>query len=192
MCRLRLDVLLVEKGLAKTRPQARDLILSGKVIVNGSVVKKPSAKTSIKENLGIEEISLYVSRGGNKLEAAVRKFKMPVSGRVFLDTGSSTGGFTHFLLKEGAKRVYAVDVGSGQMAPSVASDERVILMENTNIRKLERLPEKVDAAVIDVSFISLCKVIPHVEKFVKSKGDCIALIKPQFECGPGKVAKTVS
>lgn len=188
----RLDKLLVEKGLASTRQRALPLIMEGRVIVNGSVITKPG--TLIKEDSIIEikgkEIP-YVSRGGLKLEAAIKHFGISVKDKIAMDIGSSTGGFTDCLLKNGAKKVYCIDVGYGQLDWKLRQDSRVILYERTNIRYLDRekIPDKIDIATIDVSFISLLKVIPKVLEFLEDKGEIIALIKPQFEVGKAEVGK---
>lgn len=188
----RLDKLLVQKGLVSTRQRALSLIMEGKVIVNGIVVTKPG--TLIKEDSTVEikeEEIPYVSRGGLKLEAAIKYFKVSVKDKIAMDVGSSTGGFTDCLLKNGAKKVYSIDVGYGQLDWKLRQDSRVILLERTNIRYLERekIPEEIDIATVDVSFISLLKVIPKVLEFLKTGGEILALIKPQFEVGKKEVGK---
>lgn len=188
----RLDKVLVERGLVSTRQRALPLIMEGKVIVNGITVTKPG--TLIKEDSTIEikeEEIPYVSRGGLKLEAAIKYFKIEVKDKIAMDVGSSTGGFTDCLLKNGAKRVYCIDVGYGQLDWKLRQDSRVILLERTNIRYLERekIPEEIDIATVDVSFISLLKVIPKVLEFLKIGGEILALIKPQFEAGKKEVGK---
>ena len=184
--------MLVEKGLASGREQAKALIMEGHVLVNGVAVTK--AGTIIDTGVSIELTAPkmpYVSRGGLKLEAALDHFGIDVRGVTAMDVGSSTGGFTDCLLKRGARRVYCVDVGYGQLSWSLRNDPRVILLEKTNIRYLEkaRVPETVDLAVIDVSFISLQKVIPRVREFLGNRGEVLALVKPQFEVGKGEVGK---
>ncbi len=188
----RLDILLVERGLVPTRSLSKSLIMEGKVYVNDLMVDKPgtfidaNAEITIKENE-----KRYVSRGGIKLEAAIDHFGIDVSGITALDIGASTGGFTDCLLRKGAKKVYAFDVGYGQIDWKLRNDPRVIVKERINCRYLkpEDVGEKVNLVVIDVSFISLSKIIPPALKVLKSKGRLIALIKPQFEVGKGRVGK---
>lgn len=188
----RLDLLLQSRGLAESRERARSLILSGSVLVDGEKVEKAGAQ--VRENAEIVLLgpaSPYVSRGGIKLEAALDAFHPDVSGKVVIDVGASTGGFTDCLLQRGAVRVYAVDVGYGQLAWRLRQDPRVVVLERRNIRTLppETIPEPVDLATIDVSFISLEKVIPSVLSFLKAEGEIIALVKPQFEVGKGEVGR---
>ncbi|MDM8552250.1 TlyA family RNA methyltransferase [Desulfobacterales bacterium HSG2] len=188
----RLDLIVVEKGLAQSRHRARALIMAGKVLVNNKPADKPGTPVS-----GDDEIILrgedipYVSRGGLKLESALEAFNIKVDGLVCLDAGASTGGFTDCMLQRGAKRVYAVDVGYGQFAWKLRQDPRVIVIERTNIRYMqeEAIPELVDLVTIDVSFISLRIVVPAILKFMRGKGRILALIKPQFEVGKGNVGK---
>ncbi len=190
--KIRLDQLLQKKGLTESREKARALILEGKVIVNGQKIEKPG--TLVDENSEIKlcgEILPYVSRGGLKLQAAIQRFGINVKDKVALDVGASTGGFTDCLLQQGAKRVYAVDVGYGQLAWKLRNDPRVIPIERTNIRYMEKdkIPEPIDIAVVDVSFISLTLVIPKTLEFLKTTGEIVSLIKPQFEVGKGEVEK---
>lgn len=188
----RIDVLLVENGLASTREQAQRLIMAGIVRADGQIVDKPGKELSQETMLLVEGQDMpYVSRGGLKLEKAIREFNIPVAGKVALDVGASTGGFTDCLLQHGASRVYAVDVGYGQLDWRLRNDERVVNIEKTNIRNLDEnvVLEKVDVAVIDVSFISLTKVLPRVMELLKPGGMIVALIKPQFEVGKGQVGK---
>jgi 23S rRNA (cytidine1920-2'-O)/16S rRNA (cytidine1409-2'-O)-methyltransferase len=188
----RLDLLLVERRLASTREQARALILAGEVLVNGL----PQAKAGVMVSTAAQ-ISLktppppYVSRGGLKLAAALDHFHLEVSGLLALDVGISTGGFTDCLLQRGVKHVYGVDVGYGQLAWQLRQDPRVTLWERTNIRHLtpEAIPLRFDLAVVDVSFISLKLVLPAVLPLLQPGAILIALIKPQFEVGKGKVGK---
>ncbi len=190
--KIRLDRLLVARGLAPAREQARALILAGDVLVNGFPVTKTGALVPTTASITVKAAPPpYVSRGGLKLAAALDYFQLDVTGLVALDVGISTGGFTHCLLQRGAARVYGVDVGYGQLAWQLRQDPRVILLERTNIRHLapEAIPEKVDLAVVDVSFISLKLVLPQVLQFLKPGGALLALIKPQFEVGKGKVGK---
>ncbi|GAB5047073.1 TlyA family RNA methyltransferase [Thermodesulfovibrio sp. TK110] len=190
--KLRLDQLLCKKGITESREKARALIIEGKVIVNGNKIEKPG--TQVDENAKIElcgETLPYVSRGGLKLEAALKAFSIDVKDKVAMDVGASTGGFTDCLLQHGAKRVYAIDVGYGQLAWKLRTDPRVIPIEKTNIRYMnrDRIQEDIDIATVDVSFISLKLVIPKVIEFLKSKGEIIALIKPQFEVGRREVER---
>jgi 23S rRNA (cytidine1920-2'-O)/16S rRNA (cytidine1409-2'-O)-methyltransferase len=188
----RLDLLLQSRGLAESRERARSLILSGSVLVDGKKVEKAGAQVQQDaEIVLLGPASPYVSRGGIKLEAALDTFRLDVSGKSVIDVGASTGGFTDCLLQRGAVHVYAVDVGYGQLAWRLRQDPRVIALERRNIRTLppEEIPEPVDLATIDVSFISLEKVIPAVIPFLKPEGEIIALIKPQFEVGKGEVGR---
>jgi 23S rRNA (cytidine1920-2'-O)/16S rRNA (cytidine1409-2'-O)-methyltransferase len=190
--KIRLDRLVVQKGLAQSRERARALIMAGRVAVGGAVVDKPGV--SVPEDAALtlkgEDIP-FVSRGGLKLAHALRRFHIRVDGAVCLDVGASTGGFTDCLLQHGARRVYAVDVGYGQLAWSLRRDPRVIPLERTNIRRMppDTLPEPVDLVTIDVSFISLKIVVPAVTRFMKPGARIVALIKPQFEVGRGRVGK---
>ncbi len=190
---VRLDKLLFERGLVNSREKAQSLIMAGQVLVDGKRVDKPGHKVS--ESAEVEVLSLprYVSRGGEKLEGALRRFGIDPAGWVVLDVGSSTGGFTDCLLQHGAKRVYAVDVGRGQMDYKLREDPRVVLYEKTDARSLseEHIPEEVDLITIDVSFISLTKIIPSVARFLKREGYIIPLVKPQFELCPKKVRKGI-
>ncbi len=190
--KLRLDRLLVDRGLVESRERGHALILAGQVLVNGQ--KRDKAGALVPEDADIRIIGEqipYVSRGGLKLEAALKEFKIDVTGKTALDVGASTGGFTDCLLQHGAEKVYAVDVGYGQLAWKLRQDPRVVLIERTNIREIgpSLVPEPVDMAVIDVSFISLEKVVPSVLQFLKPDAGIIALIKPQFEVGKGQVGK---
>ncbi len=186
MKRDRLDVLVARRGLAPTRERARALILAGRVRVNGRMRDK--AGTLVAADAAVEVVGpaaelRYVSRGGLKLEYALDSFALDPAGCVCLDVGASTGGFTDVLLRRGAARVYAVDVGHGQLAWSLRSDPRVVVMERTNIRQVQSLPQLVDCAVIDVSFISLRLVLPRVAALLTPGGWAVALVKPQFEAG---------
>lgn len=189
---VRLDRLLMERGLVESRQKGQALILTGQVFVNGQKVDKAGVLVSRNADIRILSSSMpYVSRGGLKLQAALEQFRIDVSGCVCLDVGASTGGFTDCLLQYGAARVYAVDVGYGQMAWRLRQDPRVILIERTNIRRMDPsfIPEPIDMAVIDVSFISLEKVVPTILRFLKPGAGIIALIKPQFEVGREHVGK---
>ncbi|MFH1625521.1 MAG: TlyA family RNA methyltransferase [Pseudomonadota bacterium] len=188
----RLDKLLVERGIAQSRERARALVMEGKVLVNDTMVDKAGTKVYVDSSLKLrEETPPYVSRGGVKLAYALDEFKLRVQGKVVLDVGASTGGFTDCLLQRGAKKVYAVDVGYGQLAWKLQQDPRVISLERTNIRHLDprEIHEKVDLAVVDTSFISLTKVLPRVIELIREKGEIVALIKPQFEVEKGEVGK---
>lgn len=190
--KLRLDQALVERGLAPSREKAQGLIMAGVVRVNGLVQTK-AGKTipldALIECTGKDHP--YVSRGGVKLEGALKAFGLEPHQFACLDVGASTGGFTHCLLLHGAARVYAVDVGYGQLAWELQQDERVISMERTNFRNLEpqAIGEPIDLIVIDASFISLRLIIPHCRKFLKAEGQVIALVKPQFEAGKHQVGR---
>jgi 23S rRNA (cytidine1920-2'-O)/16S rRNA (cytidine1409-2'-O)-methyltransferase len=189
---MRLDRLMVEKGLAASRQRAQAMIMAGNVLVNSQPVEKSGHLISKGAEITLKgEILPYVSRGGLKLEKALASFDVFVQGRTCLDVGASTGGFTDCLLQHGAARVYAVDVGYGQLAWQLRQDSRVVPIERMNIRNmpLNLLPEPVDLVTIDVSFISLKIVVPAVVKFTRKPARIIALIKPQFEVGKGKVGK---
>ncbi len=188
----RLDKLLVEKGLVKSRERAKGLIMAGKVMVNGKMVDKVGTKIDTDSKIEIKGEDIpYVSRGGLKLETAIKEFKLNVKGFTCLDIGASTGGFTDCLLKHGADKVYAVDVGKGQLDWKLRKDPRVISIEEFNARYLteKEVPEKVDLIVIDVSFISLTKILPVAKEFLKPEGKIVALIKPQFELTKREVDK---
>ena len=190
--RERLDKLLVDRGLVKSRERAKALIMEGKVVVGGVVVSKAGSMVDAGGALVLKEREMpYVGRGGLKLEAALRHFNIDPRGMVAMDVGCSTGGFTDCLLKNNARKVYAIDVGYGQFDWTLRHDARIVLLEKTNIRYLEReaVPEVIDLAVIDVSFVSLMKVLPKVAEFLVPGGKVLALIKPQFEVGKGMVGK---
>ena len=190
--RQRLDVMLVEKGLAESREKAKRIILSGSVYVAGQKVDKAGTLVSSKEDITIEGDAIpFVSRGGLKLQKALDLFQPPVSGRVYMDVGASTGGFTDCLLQYGASKVYSIDVGYGQLAWGLRQDDRVVVMERTNIRKVTRgdLEELPQGAVIDVAFISLQIVLPIIKELLLPGSHIIALVKPQFEAGREKVGK---
>lgn len=188
----RVDVLVVERGLAESRTKAQALILAGQVVVDDQRVDKPGSLVPVEAELRLKgEVLPYVSRGGLKLKAAMDRFGLDVRGRVCADIGASTGGFTDCLLQHGATRVHAIDVGYGQLHEKLRKDERVRSRERVNARYLtdEDLPEKVGAIVIDVSFISLTQVLPSVLTFLEPGGLLVALVKPQFEVGPERVGK---
>lgn len=188
----RLDVLLTEQGYADTRSKAQAIIMSGLVYVDGQKADKPGI--SYEDMVSIEvrgAVCPYVSRGGLKLEKALRDFGVKPEGFVCSDSGASTGGFTDCLLRQGAKKVFAIDVGYGQLDWKIRSDPRVVVMERTNIRYVtpEQLGEALDLSVIDVSFISLKIVLPVIKNLLKPTGQVLCLIKPQFEAGKEKVGK---
>jgi 23S rRNA (cytidine1920-2'-O)/16S rRNA (cytidine1409-2'-O)-methyltransferase len=183
---------MLEKDLAPSRQRGQALIMAGKVLVDGAIVDKPGTSVSIDADIKVKGEDLaYVSRGGLKLAGALEALKISVQDLVCLDIGASTGGFTDCLLQNGAAKVYAVDVGYGQLAWRLRQDHRVVVIERTNIRHMpaDCIPEAADLATIDVSFISLRIVVPAVLKFLKPGGQILALIKPQFEVGKGKVGK---
>lgn len=187
----RLDVLLVDKGIINSREKAKAEIMCGNVLVNTRVIDKPGTKIDVDSSIKIKQSLPYVSRGGLKLEKALTLFKIEVKGKVALDAGASTGGFTDCMLKNGAKRVYAVDVGYGQLAYSLRKDARVIVLERRNARYLRPtdIGEKPDIITADLSFISLTKVFKPFFQLMKEHGDLITLIKPQFEVGRSQVGK---
>ena len=188
----RLDVLLVERGLQESRQKAQATIMSGLVYVNGQKVDKPG--TAVLNDAPVEvrgNALKYVSRGGLKLEKAMATFPIDLKGNICADIGASTGGFTDCMLQNGAAKVYAVDVGYGQLAWKLRSDERVVCMERTNARYLthEQIPDELDFASVDVSFISLKLILPALCGLLKEKGHVSCLVKPQFEAGREKVGK---
>ena len=188
----RLDAALVERGLITSRERAKTTIMSGQVYVNGQKADKAGAPVRSDDQIEVRGDTLrYVSRGGLKLEKAMQEFPITVSGKCALDAGASTGGFTDCMLQNGAERVYAVDVGYGQLAWSLRNDPRVVNMERTNIRYVthEQIPELLDFAVIDVSFISLAVVLKPVRALLSDAAEAVCLIKPQFEAGRDKVGK---
>ena len=188
----RLDVLLVSLGLAESRAKAQATIMAGEVYVNGQKADKSGMEVDITPNIEVRGSACpYVSRGGLKLEKALKNFGVDPTGYVCSDSGASTGGFTDCLLQQGASKVFAIDVGYGQLAWKIRNDPRVVVMERTNIRyvTLEDLGEPLDLSVIDVSFISLGLVLPVVKTLLKPTGQVLCLIKPQFEAGKDKVGK---
>lgn len=192
MKKQRLDQLVYELGFTESRERAKTTIMSGVVYVNGQKVDKPGTPVDPGAEIEVRGNALpYVSRGGFKLEKALKVFPVDPTGKVCIDCGASTGGFTDVLLKNGAQKVYAVDVGYGQLAWSLRTDERVVNLERTNVRYIseEQIPEMLDMAVMDVSFISIKLVIPAVSKLLKDGADYICLIKPQFEAGKEEVGK---
>lgn len=192
MAKERLDALLVKRNLVQSRERAKTTIMAGLVLVDGQKVDK--AGTMVKPEAEIRVLGNtlpYVSRGGLKLEKAIREFGVSLQGKVAADIGASTGGFTDCMLQNGAVKVFAIDVGYGQLAWSLRTDERVVNMERTNVRNVtpEQLGQPVDLASIDVAFISLEKVLPSVREMLQPEGEIVALIKPQFEAGREKVGK---
>lgn len=188
----RLDKLLLERGLVQSREKARALIMEGKVFVDGAVMDKPGINVNPGVDVRLqEEESLYVSRGGKKLKGAIDAFGIDPAGMTVMDVGASTGGFTDCILQEGARKVYAVDVGYGQLAWKLQQDHRVINLERRNVRYLKReeVGEAVDLILIDASFISIEKFLSHLLGFLKEGGVILSLIKPQFEAGKGEVGK---
>jgi len=190
--KIRLDILLVERGLQESRQRAQAVIMSGQVFVGGQRVDKPG--TAVDRSAQIEirgETLRYVSRGGLKLEKAMALWPIALENAVCMDVGASTGGFTDCMLQNGAKKVYAVDVGYGQLAWKLRSDERVVCLERTNARYLshELIPEEPDFSSVDVSFISLRLILPAIAGVLKEGGEVVCLVKPQFEAGREKVGK---
>lgn len=185
----RLDVVVNERGLAETRARARALILAGEVTVNGQMETRAGALVDESTQIALRAGLPYVSRGGLKLAHALDSFAISVAGLVCVDAGASTGGFTDCLLQRGAARVYAVDVGYGQLAWKLRSDGRVVVMERVNVRYLEGLPEQPGLCVVDVSFISLRLILPVLYRLSAPDAECVALVKPQFEAGRALVGK---
>jgi 23S rRNA (cytidine1920-2'-O)/16S rRNA (cytidine1409-2'-O)-methyltransferase len=191
MAKARLDILLTERGLAESRAKAQALIMAGQVRIDGQTMLKASAMVPAEANVTVDAGPRFVSRGGEKLEAALSAFPIPVTDLICADVGASTGGFTDCLLQHGAARVYAIDVGKGILHWKIRNDSRVAVMENVNARLVERLPEEVDLATIDASFISLKILLPVVKSWLKpaDSAGVVALIKPQFEAGKKDVAR---
>jgi 23S rRNA (cytidine1920-2'-O)/16S rRNA (cytidine1409-2'-O)-methyltransferase len=185
----RLDILVHQLGLAPSREQARRMIMAGEVRVDGQVADKPGTRVSPTAEITAEAGPPYVSRGGLKLERALDEFGISPAGCVVADVGASTGGFTDLWLQRGAAKVYAIDVGYGQLAWTLRQDPRVVVMERTNARHLEALPEPVQLASVDVSFISLALILPRIYSWLEEGGQAVALIKPQFEAGAEHVGK---
>ena len=188
MTKRRIDSLLLDKGLVESRAKAQALIMAGEVVV-GKTITKPGTLVAEEAVITIRQPPPFVSRGGIKLDYALDRFQLDVSSKVVADIGASTGGFTDCLLKRGARRVYAIDVGYGQLDYRLRCDPRVVVMERVNARYPIPLPEKVDLATIDLSFISVEKVIPSVAQLVNKGGYLLVLIKPQFEARRGEVGK---
>jgi 23S rRNA (cytidine1920-2'-O)/16S rRNA (cytidine1409-2'-O)-methyltransferase len=189
VARERLDRVLVERGLAESRERAQALILAGSVTVDGQPARRAAAPVGPEARVELAARLPYVSRGGLKLERALTAFGLDVRDLTLADVGASTGGFTDCLLQRGAARVYAIDVGRGQLDWRLRRDPRVVVMERTHARELARLPEPIDAAVADLSFISLRQVLPSVFGWLRPDGWAVALVKPQFEAGRGQVGR---
>ncbi len=193
MKKIRLDTYLFNNEFYSSREKAKKAVLAGDVLIDNFPAKKPGSQIDVnypKEKIKIKEpLYPYVSRGGLKLEKGIKVFDFPVKDKIFMDIGASTGGFTDCLLQNGANHVYSIDVGYGQFDYSLRNDPRVTVMERTNFRNLESLPEKVDGSVMDVSFISITKLLEKIKEFSKDEAMGIWLIKPQFEAGRSKVGK---
>lgn len=192
MTKNRLDILMVERGLAPSRERAKALIMAGVVFVNGEKTDKAGTSVAADAEIRVNGGEIpYVSRGGLKLQKAIEAHQLDLNGCVCADIGASTGGFSDCMLQHGAKRVYAIDVGYGQLAWKLRTDERVINLERTNIRYVteEQIPEPLDFASVDVSFISLTLVLPVLYRLLREGGEGVCLVKPQFEAGKGKVGK---
>ena len=185
----RLDVALFQRGLAPSREKARAMIMAAEVRVNGEMRDKPGTKVLISDELSVKTKRRFVSRGGEKLAGALTDFNFDVSNRICADVGASTGGFTDCLLQNQVQRIYAIDVGYGQIDYALRQNEHVIVMERTNARYVESLPEPINLVVVDASFISLRLLLPVIKNWLAPKADVIMLIKPQFEAGKGDVGK---
>lgn len=191
MAKTRLDQWLVTQGLCPSRTLAQRFIQAGQVFVNGQLVDKPASSVPAGATVEVKALPRYVSRGGEKLEAALRQFSILPQDKVCLDIGASTGGFSDCLLQHGAAKVYCVDVGKGQLHPRLRGNPRVVVLEEVNARNLtpEHIPEPMDWITVDVSFISLGKVLPALVPLLKADGELVALVKPQFEAGPQAVGR---
>ncbi len=189
--KVRIDVLMVEKGLAESREKAKSILMSGNVYIGEVKYDKPGATVPADADIIVRQRDPYVSRGGHKLEKAMRCFSLDLDGKTCMDVGASTGGFTDCMLQNGAGKVYAVDVGYGQLAWKLRTDERVVNLERTNIRYLDKalILDDLDFASIDVAFISLKLVLPVLKELLQDGKQIVALIKPQFEAGREKVGK---
>ncbi len=185
----RLDQLLVRRGLVESRTLAQRMVMAGQVRVEGQLVLQPSTRVAPEATVEVSSAPRFVSRGGEKLEAALQQFRLKPAEWVCADVGASTGGFTDCLLQHGAGRVYAIDVGHGQLHRRLRNDPRVVLMERKNARTLSELPEPVRLATVDVSFISLRLILPSVASWLVAGGEVVALVKPQFEAGRSQVGK---
>jgi 23S rRNA (cytidine1920-2'-O)/16S rRNA (cytidine1409-2'-O)-methyltransferase len=187
--KIRLDNYLVEKGIALTRSKAQAIIMSGQVFVDAKLIDKAGYLVKEEQEVIVKETYPYVSRGASKLEQAYHVFKLNFENKVICDIGSSTGGFTDFALQHGVKKAYCIDVGRGQLAQNLREDKRVITMEKTDFRSIEKLPDNIDYYLCDVSFISLKKILPKIKEIAGQSTKVIALIKPQFEAGAREASK---
>lgn len=187
--KVRLDVAVHQRQLTESRARAHGMIMAGEVLVNGQVVDKPGTRVTDADVITLKSKPRYVSRGGEKLAAALAVFPLHVNGRVCADVGASTGGFTDCLLQNGAARVYALDVGYGILDYTLRSDPRVVVMERTNARYVEALDEPVNVVTVDASFISLRLLLPTIQRWLTSEADVVSLIKPQFEAGKDDIGK---
>ena len=189
--KIRLDARIFELGLSESREKAKAFIMAGQVYVNGMKATKAGMTVTAQDQIDVRGGSEFVSRGGHKLKKAMSVFPINLENKICMDIGASTGGFTDCMLQNGASKVYSIDVGYGQLAWKLRSDERVINLERTNIRYVtrEQVPDEIDFFSVDVSFISLCLVLPAAYPLLSQKGECVCLIKPQFEAGREKVGK---
>ena len=189
----RLDILIFEKGLAESRSKAQAMVMAGTVLVNGQKITKAGTQVNQDDLIEIEKQNPYVSRGGLKLESVLNLFDIDFTDKVCIDIGASTGGFTDCMLQHGAKKVYAVDVGTAQLHYKLRNDKRVVNIENVNFRYFDKtlLKDVIDIITIDVSFISLDKILPLASQIIKEQGIIVAMIKPQFELEPNEVKKGV-
>lgn len=189
--RIRLDARIFDLGLTESREKAKAFIMAGQVYVNGMKASKAGMAVSEKDNIEVRGSSEFVSRGGHKLKKAMSVFPIDLTDKICMDVGASTGGFTDCMLQNGAVKVYSVDVGYGQLAWKLRSDPRVVNLERTNIRYIteEQVPDRIEFSSVDVSFISLCLVLPSIYPILSDNGECVCLIKPQFEAGREKVGK---
>ncbi len=185
----RIDILVFERGLATSREKARAMIMAGEILVNGHPIPKPGASVDENVEIVVKNKPRFVSRGGEKLSWALEIFKLDVSRRICADVGASTGGFTDCLLQHGAARVYAIDVGYGQIDYTLRQDNRVIVIERTNARYLDQLDEAVNLVTVDASFISLKILLPTIKKWLLPSSDLVLLIKPQFEAGRDEIGR---
>lgn len=189
--KIRLDARIFDLGLTDSREKAKAFIMAGQVYVNGMKATKPGLNVTEKDEIEVRGSNEFVSRGGHKLKKAMSVFPIELNNKICMDVGASTGGFTDCMLQNGASKVYSVDVGYGQLAWKLRSDPRVVNLERTNIRYIteEQVPDKIDFTSVDVSFISLCLVLPAIYPMISGNGECVCLIKPQFEAGREKVGK---
>lgn len=189
MKKTRLDLLMVERGLVDSRSLAQRMVMAGQVRVNGEIALKPSSSVDAGADIRLDQGPRFVSRGGEKLEAAIQAFGLDVTGLVCADVGASTGGFTDCLLQHGAKLVYAIDVGKGILHWKLRNRADIVVMEQTNARYVEKLPEKIQFVSVDASFISLRTLLPVIRNWLSTPADVVTLIKPQFEAGRKEVAR---